>query len=137
MPDPRHRSIPMPSCTKIQFGTGDELAGVRILRPLGEPGELQMFEVRYLCCGRLGTISRPILRKRINQGSTLCRKCASRASGFQMGASNKGKRKPQLKPTPATGATDRNGQFWPALGRMGPRWGLGDASSRIGTGGDG
>ena len=124
----------MPRYTKLQFGIGDELAGLRILRPLGEPGDLQMFEVRYLCCGRIDTISRPSLRRRINQGSTLCRKCASRASGRQMGASNKGKRKPRLKP--AAGAVDGNGQLWPALGRMGPRWGLGDTSSRIGTGGE-
>ena len=127
----------MPRYTKIQFGTGDEFAGLRILRPLGGACDLQMFEVRYLCCGRTDTISRHSLRRRINQGSTLCRKCASRASGQQMGASNKGKRKPRLKPTPAAGAVDANGQLWPALGRMGPRWGLGDTSSRIGTGGEG
>ena len=117
---------------KYVFEPGQIFFGVEVLKRDAFPKLAHnRYFIRYLCCGREQWVTHAAMRSRAAKVSQRCAACAKALNAVKAVAANHAAAEArhqqrvadQQRPPAPGGIEDANGHWWPALGRMGPRWG--------------
>lgn len=110
---------------RIRFYVGQIVVGAEILAIDTERDGPPRYQLRYACCGNELWISHAGMLQRNRRQSPKCNRCSTVVARKAFEAV-KADREPPPPPRCEYGLVrDRNGQPWPRLGPLGPRWASG------------